>query len=643
MILQALYELAKRDELLADPHLERKEIPWLLEITADGNFVGYLPTHEVTGKSKKAKGKSFSVPRDEQRTSQDYPFLFYDNAEYLFGIAEPPKEERAQKRHSLFKERVRKVAQATNDTGALAVERFYANNSAFEEARRKLPPDYDGELIAFKLNTDECLICQRPAILEWWKKQLASQHSQPPADAGFECLVTGTKINSPSNFPKVKGVPGAQPSGATLVSFNFNAAESYYLERNENCPISEEAAVACTRALERLVSDDPKNPANPERRLPRLNLRISADTKLCYWSAKPSVFEGLLGNLLSVNEEGLPQATEQDLGQFLRSIWLGRKPSIQLDAQDFYLMVLSGAQGRIILRDWIETALDALIENIRQHFEDLQLHGLEDRKPTYLSLGNLLNALAHPSEQSGEGIPNPLATALIRAAITGSSYPLAVLVRAAERYRRGLDDDQHRWLNDTRAALIKATLNRKNRGNSGGTWKEVKPMFDPNNHQPGYVLGALLAVLERLQQLAQGDINATLVDRYFSGASATPRTVFVRLLKNARHHASKARQEGNRGLALRLEKLIDELASAFTAPGRAYPANNNFPPYLDLEQQGLFVLGYHQMRKWLWLPEEERRKWEQQHSDAPAIYFWARSQSPVSGELENHDLLTSNS
>ena len=143
--------------------------------------------------------------------------------------------------------------------------------------------------------------------------------------------------------------------------------------------------------------------------------------------------------------------------------------------------------------------------------------------------------------------------------------------------------------------------------------------MDPNNASQGYTLGRLMAVLERIQQEAIGNVNASIVDRYFSGASANPKTVFVRLLKNARHHVTKAKDDDAKaGFVFLLDKVIDELANRFD------PKDNGFPAYLDLDQQGLFILGYHQMRKWLWMPRDERAEWETNHLDAPREYVWSK-------------------
>jgi CRISPR-associated protein Csd1 len=185
------------------------------------------------------------------------------------------------------------------------------------------------------------------------------------------------------------------------------------------------------------------------------------------------------------------------------------------------------------------------------------------------------------------------------------------------------------WLDldrrDARVALIKAVLNRRKRYYPDTThYPEVKREMDPTNNSEGYILGKLMAVLERIQQAAMENVNASVIDRYFSGASASPKSVFVRLLKNARHHARKAKDNASTaGIAFLTERLIDELTSRFD------PKNNGFPAHLDLEQQGLFVLGYHQMRHWLWMTKEERGEWENRYPEASKAYVWHSEKAAV--------------
>jgi CRISPR-associated protein Csd1 len=121
----------------------------------------------------------------------------------------------------------------------------------------------------------------------------------------------------------------------------------------------------------------------------------------------------------------------------------------------------------------------------------------------------------------------------------------------------------------------------------------------------GYLCGRLMAILERLQQTALGDVNAGVVDRYFGAASASPRLVFMRLLKNRGHYVRKADEDDARGRTARwLDRQLDEVAAGFS------PSAGGFPASLSLEEQGLFILGYHQQRHWLWLSREERERRE---------------------------------
>jgi len=310
--------------------------------------------------------------------------------------------------------------------------------------------------------------------------------------------------------------------------------------------------------------------------------------------------------------------------ELYQSIWLGKFQQIE-DPSAFYALTLSGTQGRAIVRDWFESTVANVARNMAAHFEDLRIvrntpKPREHDLPPQFPMSVLLKSLAPQGDS--EKIPTPLIGQLIEAALHGTPYPFSLLQRAVERTRAEIGKNDWTDLDrrDARAALIKAVLNRRKRFFPDTTPnKEVHPDMDPTNLSEGYTLGRLMAVLERIQQEAIGDVNASVVDRYFSGASATPKTVFVRLLKNARHHVTKAKDdEAKAGFIFRLDKLIDELASRFD------PKHNGFPAYLDLEQQGLFVLGYHQMRKWLWMPREERAAWEKDHPEAQHEYIWSK-------------------
>lgn len=620
MILQTLYDLAQKEHLMEDPDFEPKPVAWLVRLSGKGELLGIVGTHvtePATGKKPaKEVAKSFPVPRQPTgRSGTKAPASFFvDNAKYVFGLSTKGKKfsaKEGQEKTALFRELIAECAAQTRDQGANAVLKFLEDVAQDRVGVTLDEKCNSNDLFAFVVSPDtDRLVHQHDLIRDFWKQKRNAVDSEEVSSS--ICLVSGKPTQTNHLFPLIRKLPGGTTSGVALVSFNKDAFKSYGWEGNANAPISRDAAEFCATALNRLLH--PAYPVQPGRTLPRRSLQLSADTVVCFWSPKSdsdfcSAFAGLL------------EANPDEVKELYRSLWRGKLADID-DPSAFYALTLSGMQGRAIVRDWFEATAAVVARNLASHFRDLEIvrntpppKGRE--LPPQFSLGTLLEALAPNGKR--EDIPPPLAAAVVQAALHGTQYPLSILQRAIERTRAEIGRDEWADKNrrDARAALIKAVLNRRRRFLSAPHYQEVLPAMDPNNNSQGYVLGRLLAVLERLQQEAIGDVNASVIDRYFSGASAAPKSVYVRLLKNARHHVSKLKGEGERyGLALRLDKLIDDVADRFD------PKNNGFPSHLDLEQQGLFILGYHQMRKWLWLARGDRETWEKEHPAAPRVYSW---------------------
>lgn len=631
MILQALFQLAQREGLVEDPDFEWKRVPWIARIDLQGRLLGIESTHYTPpvepGSRRKPKpvAKQFRMPREPARAMGDRPFLLCDKAEYAFGIAPADKDEaqdldRAARRFAVFKKRVADCWLATGDEGVKAVATLLAQIESRPDSLT-LPDDYDSaDLIAFALIEDvDQLITDRQSVRDYWR----GQRLRTPAKNGrMICLVTGQRLNEASLFKPVKRMPGATTSGAPLVSFNKAAFMSYGWAGRFNAPVSREAAEAASEALVRLVDPTYPDPRNPGQALPKRHLRITADTLVCYWAASEAgdSLAEILGGLLDEDTDA-SRVSEQ-----YRSIWRGKAAPIK-DPTAFYALVLTGAQGRLVVREWIESSVGDAARNLAQHFADLELPGWvrragADGDDAHISLRSLVAALAPQGRE--DQVPGAVVGQIVDAALYGTGYPISILQRALLRARAeigqcsgggGLDAYSARRRMDARTALVKAILNRRFRQSGGRHMlKEVSPMMDPNLKSPGYLFGRLLALVERIQQEALGDVNASVVDRFFAGASATPRAVFPRLLKNVRHHVRRAKDNpGGAGRVVWLERLLDDVLAGL-------PAEKGFPTHLDLEQQGLFLLGYHQMRKWLWLGSEERQTWAAQFPDAPRVY-----------------------
>ncbi|MDX2176512.1 MAG: type I-C CRISPR-associated protein Cas8c/Csd1 [Candidatus Sumerlaeia bacterium] len=643
MILQALYQLAERERLVEDPDFEQKPVRFVVVVGKDGKFLQlldtlYTPPAENEGKkAKKPKpiAKTLTVPRDSgfnMRKSNDYAGPLMDKREYLFGTPEENSrglvsEERARRRRDLFRARAANVYLATKDEGVgavLALLERIATGQVFE-----LPADCGpGDLFAFSYYPDAgALVTERPAVREWWRRQRVRAIT---GNTQYQCLVSGVSFSDPGLFPTIKRAPGVA-GDTSLVSYNTRtqtAFSSYGWRDNENGPIAREAAEAIATAMNRLLH--PAFPV-PDRDPPTLaprSFRISADTAFCYWSGGDGGFEDAMPAIFGADPND-PSIVKHEVW---RRLWSGKPPDRDnpADLAPFFGLVITGQTGRAILRDWFETTVREAQANVAKHFDDLRLvrnapWKQGEEPPPAIALRTLLESVAAQGDQ--ENIPSALASELVRAAMTGCLYPMGLLTRAVERARAevGRSDWSDLQRRDARAALIKAVLNRRNRLTRSTDFKEVRESMDAGNNHPGYVLGALMAVLERLQQEALQDVNASVVDKHFSGASAAPRATFDRLLRNARHHAKKAGDGERAGFVFRLERLIDALLARINVNEREDRRAGRpigFPLTLPIEEQGLFVIGYHHMRHWLWMNREDREAWEDANPDAPAAYLW---------------------
>lgn len=608
MILEALYQMAQDEGLVDDPDFEVRPVTWLVDVGEDGTCLGVRGTRtEITeGQGRRTRtrlvARSLRIPRQPGRTSGDRAFFLVDKPDYSLRlyVPDPAKAgaddhpERRRKRADLFLAQVQRCADATGDAGVSAVAKLLQRIGHGTSAIILPAEAGPGDLCAFVYHPDvDVAVHARPTVERYWREQRRLEAAGGEAGA-LRCMITGTPMAVPGNFPPTKRIPGANPKGGTLVSFNQHAFESFNLSGNANAPLSRAAAEACGAALSRLFDQGFRRAADPGTPLARRRIDLGGDTVVGFWAARrgPSEFVDLIAALLAVDEPGR-------VGDAYRSVWTGSRVRLD-DPSEFYGLTLSGAQGRVVVRDWFESTVARVADNLSRHFADLAVvrntpAPTGGELPPALPLRALLGSLAPRGDT--KAIPAPLVTAFVSAALRGARYPISLLQRAIERARAEIAKSEWADLErrDARAALIKAVLIRHFN-------RRLTPDMDPANTQTGYLLGRLIAVIERLQQVALGpDVNATVVDRYFAAASATPRAVFTRLLRNARHHVRKAADEPKTAAAARwLDNQIDAIASRFD------PARNGFPAHLDLEQQALFVLGYHQQRHFLWMSKDER-------------------------------------
>lgn len=583
MILQALNDYYRRKCDDPDPAqrlpafgLEQKEIPFVLEITNDGELVQLLDTRTFNEKKKKV-AQVFRVPQGEKKASGVVANLLWDTLEYVLGVDTKGKPERVVKQHAHFLARIQALPQsARDDAGIHAILKFLGNvNLPQLEAQPAWPQVLESNAVmTFRLHGDVDLVCQRPAVVN----AVLNLSADPEARLAM-CLVTGGDAPIQRLHTAIKGVWGAQSVGANIVSFNARAFESYgKTERQgENAPVSQAAAFAYTTALNHLLRKDS-------------NQRIQVgDASTVFWADRDSEFESIAADIFGDPPKDDPGRGVHAVQALFRAIQSGQHGG-QDGVNRFHVLGLAPNAARISIRFYHCLPLAELGVRIGQHFADLEMaRGPYD--PQYPSLKRLLQAvcLATSSQPFGDidRLPPNLGGTIVDAVFTGPDvpYPSLWLNAAVGRCRA----EQN--VNYYRAAAIKACLNRQIRRSSvtpsnQSPEKEFLPMLDLTNTNPAYRLGRLFAVLERIQEASAGGpgkLNSTIRDRYYGAASSTPVAVFTTLLRLKNAHLKKLTV----GQAAWFEKFVGEILDAVTA----------FPKHLPLPDQGRFALGYYQQRQ----------------------------------------------
>ncbi|MBI4727248.1 type I-C CRISPR-associated protein Cas8c/Csd1 [candidate division TA06 bacterium] len=563
MILQALKEYYDRkaadpDSGIAPEGFELKEIPFILVLTKNGKPVDLMPMYEGEGKNRRAK--KYFVPKSVKRSSGVAANLLWDNPEYALGVKIKTKDKRLREMHEAFKQCIRDL-KITDDEGIKAVMKFLDNDEK-EEALARFKESLDmmkkeGANLTFKLADDEAIVCNRPAV----EKAITEALRADNGEALF-CLVAGKRDNVERLHPPIKGVWGAQTTGANIVSFNLDPFKSYGKVQGANSPVGKKAAFAYTTALNDLLGRDSKQ---------RMQV---GDASTVFWSEKETEFEKQVVEFFGEPPKDDPDRNVRAVQSLFRSPQTGTMTADD-DKTRFYVLGLSPNASRIAVRFWVVDTVASMAGKIRRHFDDLRIvHGPKDME--YFPLFRLLVSLA--VQGKADNIPPNLAGDTMRAILEGFPYPQTLLGAAIRRIHA------EREVTYYRAALIKACLNRANRIKKNDNEKEITVGLDINNTNIGYRLGRLFATLEKIQQEANPGINATIRDKFYGAASSTPVTVFGNLMRLKNHHLAKLE---NKGRVINLERLIGEIMDGIA----------DFPPHLTLENQGRFAIGYyHQMQ-----------------------------------------------
>ena len=579
-MLQALverYETECKEGRLPRDGWEYRGVLFALVLSEAGDLLQVMPLAQQTMRGKKQVNvpRRIIVPMGETRASGICPFFLCDNSSYFLGMDEKGKAKRTAECFAAAKKLHEEVLGGVQSEAARAVLAFFERWQGGKEMLHTHPAlaPYAAEISAganLVFRVARTFVHEDPAVCEAWEKYLDASGSKEKR----RCLVTGAFAPIAVKHPALKGITGAQATGAMLVSFNANAYESYGHDGQQggNAPVSKKAAFAYGTALNALLAD-------------REHTKIIGDTTMVYWAEEESeAAQDLLCGMLFGDEDKM---TDDLLDAVLKKVQAGAAIDYEgvaiSYANPFYILGLAPNAARLSVRFFLQGSFGNFLRNLALHMEQMKIVRPSWETRSNVPLWELLRETVNPNAKVKMASPI-MAGAMLRAVLTGGKYPVSVFQNILLRIHA---EQGERKINARRAGFLKAYLMR-NRG------RKIAVALDENSTDVAYLLGRWFAVLEEVQEKANPEIKATIRDRFFDSACGTPAHVFPMLQKLALHHLKKLEMAPR----VYLDKKLSEIMGKLDA--------KDMPRHLPLEEQGVFILGYYHQKQKRYEKKEEK-------------------------------------
>ena len=592
MILQALvkyYETLLKQGKVEEPGWSAAKVSAEIQLDEEGKLLGILSLRNEVQRGKKTvlTDPLLQVPEVFKRSSGVRPNFLYDGSSYFFGVDNKGNPKRSIQCFEAARTFHHQLLDGCDSSVAQGVLKFFDSwqpdkaeeNPVFQQNRDAI---VGASGLVFAVNGQEAQ--QDPEIRRRWmdyKNEGGGENSEKG-----QCLVTGKVAEIALTHPNIKNVRGAQSSGAALVSFNAPSVESFGHEEDQglNAPVSEYAAFAYTTALNQLIREG--------------NSLLCGDTTVVFWaqSAEP-LYQQVYMNFL--NPSGTGENREQTVKAVLEKILQGVAADVDgitlSPDEPFYVLGLAPNAARLSVRFFWQNTFGVTLKHLQNHQDRLKIvrPAWEKDRGAYLPLWRLLKESVNPNATKKQALPL-LAGSLLRSILQDAPYPEAMYRQFLLRIKAESGDAK---ISYPRGAFVKAYLLKNHQEKWGG---EITMNVNENCKAVPYVLGRLFAVLEGLQQ-DSSEVSATIKDRYFNAACATPGAVFPVLLKLANAHLNKLGRT-NKGLAVNTQKKLGSLMEKITMPDEGNP----IPGRLTLDEQGMFILGYYQETQARYTKKEEQ-------------------------------------
>lgn len=541
------------------------KISYGISLDEEGNVDEIIHLKTNAPKGNKEIPSLISLPMPVKRSVGVASNFLYDNATYVFGYDNSNKPDRAKQCFDCFRSVGNKVLENSDDEFSTVIKKFLQKDySEFENLSDLLT-----ELNCTETTVDDILnkganLLLMPlgkfptdskTICESWNSYY--EHSDAPKGV---CLVTGKDDHIAKLHPVIKGIRGAQAAGASLVSFNATAFDSYGKENGYNAPVSEYAAFAYTSALNKLVSDN-------DHRI------FAGDTTVVCWTEDgESAYQDVFAGIFNSDDE----VKQKDLRDTIVSIVNGNEvkwEGIPLNpSNNFYILGISPNSARLSVRFFIQNTFGKVMENLLKNQQRMEMVKPGFEKFNYIPLWRILGETVNKKSRDKKCKPH-LAGDVLNSIINDYNYPSTLYYGILGR----ISAEQN--INWVKASVLKAYLLK----NYDSKYKEeITVDYNEKSNNKAYLLGVLFSNLEEIQNTANPGIKSTIRDRYFTAASSTPSRVFPILIDLAQNHIKKI---PNVGAKVNCQKMLTETMSKL---------GDKFPNRLKLDEKGMFQLGYYQ-------------------------------------------------
>lgn len=573
MILQSLvayYDALARKGKITKTGWSIAKVSYALVLDKDGSLSGIVSKKIDSEDQKKPLPAQITVPEQIKKTSGTASNFMCENAAYFLGYDSKGKPDKALKCFEAAKALHHQLLDSVETSAAKRVLLFFDTwdpaKAAVNEFVVPLVKDIEKGANFVFADEDGNLLHTDQGIAEAW----GNYKGRDGAGTEFgRCLVTGEEASIAILHPSIKGIRGAQSSGASLVSFNAPASESYGNDgaQGKNAPVSELAAFKYGTALNFLISDGK-------------HVQYVADTALIYWSedAEP-IYQDIFDEVLTGSEHNI---SDSDLKGIFRQLAAGGDFEVngvsgKYDNR-FYVLGIAPNAARLSVRFFLQDEFGKMIDNLNEHNRRTEIiQPMEEHRK--LPLWAMLNETANQNS-SNKMPPPPMAGSVLRSIVLNIPYPNALYETVIMRIRAERDI---KW---RKAAIIKAFF-LKNYKNNKRLQEAATVSVNETDYEP-YVLGRIFAVLEMIQKSANPGIKTTIRDKYFSGAAATPAHIFPILISLAQHHLKKLNDRSG----VYYDKLLTQLQNKITS--------SQYPARQSLQDQGAFYLGYYHEKQALY-------------------------------------------